>query len=186
MRSSASGTVDVINSRSASSVGRASLGALAIYASTLRCFCILGRVERDRGLHERLECVGIDLVAVVNIDGPPRIAFETRIEQALRIVKRRALHERELDVVLVALAGADDAVVLPYRNAAPLPFLDHFGISLLDDLADLRQLFAAPVSQIFDALIDELRRRRRLFRHRGNLPDAPQPPGVTNAIFDSF
>ena len=48
----------------------------------------------------------------------------------------RALGEGHLHDALVGLAGADDAVVRPNRDAAPLPLLDHVGVGLLDQRAE--------------------------------------------------
>src|SRR5581483_9644181 len=68
-------------------------------------------------------------------------------------------------------AGADDPVVRPHRNAAPLPLLEHVGNGLHDQRADLGQHVAAPVAELLDSPIDELRGRilfRTALRHRGN------------------
>ena len=42
----------------------------------------LGRVQRHGGADERLERLGIDLVALMEIDGAPRVAFEAGVEEA--------------------------------------------------------------------------------------------------------
>ena len=56
------------------------------------------------------------------------------LKRPARVVQRGALGEGQLHDGLVGLAGADDAGVLPHRHAAPLPFLDHVGAGLLDEL----------------------------------------------------
>ncbi len=65
------------------------------------------------------------------VDRAPDVAFEAGVEQVRRVVERGALGEGQLHDGLVGLAGADDAVVGPDRDAAPLPLLDHLGIGLL-------------------------------------------------------
>src|SRR5262249_32815091 len=52
-------------------------------------------------------------------------------------------------------AGAENAVVRPHRHAAPLPFLDDFGIGFFHESADAAQRFAPPIVQLFDSPVDE-------------------------------
>src|SRR4051812_9870173 len=111
------------------------------------------RVQRDGGANQRLQRLRVDLVALVDVDRAPRVALEARVEELRRIVQRRALREGELHDVLVRLTGADDPVVLPHRNAAPLPRLLHVRIGLLDQLADASERLAAPVVEVGNALI---------------------------------
>src|SRR5262249_39896016 len=66
-----------------------------------------------------------------------------------------------LDDALVGLAGAEDAVVLPDRNAAPLPLLDDSGIGFLDEGANAGERLAAPVAELLDSCVDQAGRRLR-------------------------
>jgi hypothetical protein len=69
------------------------------------------------------------------------------------------LGEGHLHSALISLAGADDAGMGPYRDPSPLPLLDDFRISLLDERPDPRQRLAPPISELLDALIDQMSRR---------------------------
>src|SRR3954453_1061923 len=111
---------------------------------------LLRRIQRYGRANERLQRLLLDLVALVDIDGAPHVAFEAGVEEPRRVLERRALGEGQLHDSLVGLAGADDAVVLPHRNPSPLPLLDHIGAGLLDDLSDASQRLAPPVTQLFD------------------------------------
>jgi len=57
--------------------GKARLGALARPPGGCR-----RRVQGHGGANERLQCLFIDLVAGMNIDGTPGVAFEAGIEEA--------------------------------------------------------------------------------------------------------
>ncbi len=114
----------------------------------------LGRVQLHGRADQRLQRLFVDLRALGNIDRAPHIAVEAGIEQAGRVVQRRALGKRHLHDGLVGLAGADDAVVLPHGNAAPFPFLDDLRIGLLDQRADPLQRLAAPVAELLDPAVD--------------------------------
>src|SRR6185312_16508068 len=59
--------------------------------------------------------------------------------------------------ILVGLARADDSIVLPHRDPAPLPGLDNVWIGLFDQVAQLGEQFAPPVAQILDSLAYQLR-----------------------------
>ena len=91
----------------------------------------LGLVQGHGGANESLQRLLVDLVAFVEVDGAPGVAFEAGVEEARRILQRGALGEGHLHDVLVGLAGADHPVVLPHRNASPLPLLDHLGVGFL-------------------------------------------------------
>src|SRR3954469_3035299 len=60
----------------------------------------------------------------MEVDGASGVTFEGGIEEVGRVVQCGALGKRHLHDRLVGLAGADDAVMLPHRHAAPLPLLD--------------------------------------------------------------
>src|SRR4051794_747077 len=122
----------------------------------------LGRVQADGGLDEGHERLLVDLIALVEVDRAPSVAFEARVEQPGWVVQRGALEERELHHALVGLPGADDAVVGPdrdprIRGLPPLPLLDHVGVGLLDQRAHPRERVASPVAQLLDTCVDLLR-----------------------------
>src|SRR5712671_1260040 len=93
----------------------------------------------------------------MDIDRAPGVAFKAGVEQSRRVLERSALGERQLDDALVRLAGADDAIVRPNRNASPLPLLDHLGVSLFDESADVGERLAPPVAQFLDPRVDQPR-----------------------------
>src|SRR5690606_8712582 len=72
-------------------------------------------VQRRSGKNELLQAFLVDNVALAEIDGAPDVAFEARIEEARRVLKRGAPGEGQLHLVLVRLAGADDSLVRPHR-----------------------------------------------------------------------
>src|SRR2546426_6703394 len=61
------------------------------------------RVQCHGGANERLERLFIDLVALMEIDGTPGVAFEAGVEEAGRVRKRSALGEGHFDDILVRL-----------------------------------------------------------------------------------
>src|SRR6476646_7557050 len=124
---------------------------------------LLTRVERDGLADERLQRRLVDLLILGDVDRAARLALQARVEQALGIIQRRALHERQLDDALVGLAGADDAVARPDRCArtgglGPRPLLDDLRVGGRDDPPHPAQRLAAPIAELLDALVD-LRRR---------------------------
>ena len=66
----------------------------------------------------------VDGVGFVEVDRATDVAFEAGVEQARGVRKRGALGESHLHDALIRLAGANNAVVLPNRNAAPFYFFD--------------------------------------------------------------
>src|SRR4051794_36121842 len=122
------------------------------------------RIKGDRGTYERLERVRVDLLPLLDVDRAPRVPLEAGVEEPRRVVQRGALGEGQLHLVLVGLAGADDPVVLPHRGARarllhPLHLLGDVRILLPDQLAHPGQRVPAPVTQLGDSLIDQLRSR---------------------------
>ena len=116
-------------------------------------------VQGDRSLHQCLEGAGVELRALVEVDRPPGVPVEARVEQPGRVGERGAPGERELDLVLVGLTGADDPGVRPRRDPrarrlGPLPLLDDVGVGRLDELAHPAQDLAAPVAELGDAFVD--------------------------------
>src|SRR4029079_3586897 len=121
-------------------------------------------VQLGGGADQRDERLLVDLLSLVNVDRPPRVALQARVEQAGRIVERRALEERQLDDALVGLARADPAVVRPDRHSrvcrlAPLPLLDDLALGLRAQGAAPGERLAAPVAQLLDLRVDQLRWR---------------------------
>src|SRR5690349_15624758 len=104
-------------------------------------------VQGDRGADQRLEGALIEVITLVDIDRAPGVTFKAGVEQFCRVLELGALGERELDDAPVRLAGADDAIVRPDRNASPLPLLDHFRVRLFDEGTDMRKRLAPPVAQ---------------------------------------
>src|SRR5437870_12002156 len=60
-----------------------------------------------------LESGRVDGVTLVEIDGTNRLAVQTRVEEAFRILPLRPFWRRQPHRVLQALPDADDAVVRP-------------------------------------------------------------------------
>src|SRR4029077_18302581 len=94
------------------------------------------------------------LVALMEIDGAPRVSGEARVEELRRILQRRPFGEGHLYDALVRLAGADNAAVRPHRDI-PLPLLDDPGVGLLDQGAQPAEHLAAPVAQLLDSRVDQ-------------------------------
>src|SRR6202049_2017855 len=94
----------------------------------------------------------------MQIDSAPDIAFKAGVEQSRRVLERSALGESQLHDALVRLAGADQSIVRPNRNASPLPLLDHLRVSLFDESADMGERLAPPVVQFLDPRVDQPRR----------------------------
>src|SRR5262245_43796750 len=104
-----------------------------------------GCIEGDRGTDERLECVRVDLLPLMNVNRAPCVPVEARVEELGRVLQGGSLGEGQLHYRLVGLAGADDLVVRPYGSAHPLPLLHDVRICLFDELAHPAQGLSAPV-----------------------------------------
>src|SRR5262245_19004264 len=100
----------------------------------------------------------------MEVDGTPGVALEARVEEARWVLECGPLGKRHLHDVLVGLAGADQSIVGPHRDASPLPFLNYVGIGLLDQCTEPREHLAPPVAELLDPLIDHPRRGRCLLR----------------------
>src|SRR5207302_8560494 len=100
----------------------------------------------------------------VNVDRAAYVSVEARVEEASRILQRRALGEGELHDILVGLASADDAVVRPNRSAHPLPLLDDGRVCFLDELAHSAEGFSEPVPESGNSFRDAIRCRLALAR----------------------
>src|SRR6185295_12169615 len=95
----------------------------SIHCSLRESTPAFGLVQRDGRAKQCLQSRLVDLLALAEVDRAPGVAFETGIEEARRVLQRRASGERQLDGALVGLAGADDSVMRPHRDA-PLPRFD--------------------------------------------------------------
>src|SRR3954471_22172399 len=126
----------------------------------LRRLRLAGTVEGNRFANERLERGRVNFFSFVDVDRAACVSVETRVEEAGRILQRRALGEGELHDLLVGFARADDAVVRPDRSAHPFPLLDGVRVCFLDELAHSAEGFPAPIPELGDSFRDELRGRR--------------------------
>src|SRR5262249_21375427 len=118
----------------------------------------LRHVQAHGRADERLECALIDLLSFAEVDGTTRSALETGVEEPRRIPHRRPVSEGQLHGALIALAGAENAVVGPHRHV-PLPLLDDIRIGFLDQRAKPAQCLAAPIVQLCDPCVDQPGRR---------------------------
>src|SRR5512146_1476953 len=112
-------------------------------------------IPGHRGRHERLERARVDLLPFVNVDRPPRVAFQAGIEEARWVWDPGPPGERELHDLRVRLPGADNPVVRPDRSAHPLPLLGHLGVGFQDQRPHAGQRLPAPSPQVADPLVDE-------------------------------
>src|SRR6185503_13355538 len=96
---------------------------------------------------ERFQGLLVNLVALAEVDGTSRVSLETRVEQARGILQGRPFGEGHLHDALVGLARADDSVVVPRRDPAPLPLLDDFGIGFLYQGSEPAERLAPPVAE---------------------------------------
>src|SRR5882672_8285960 len=132
----------------------------------LRRFRLARTVEGNCLANERLEGGLVNRFSFVDVDRAAYVSVETRVEETVRILQRRALGEGKLHDLLVGFASADDAVVRPNRSAHPLPLLDDVRVCVLDELAHSAEGFPAPVPEFGDSFRDELRCRLALARAR--------------------
>src|SRR3954469_7137996 len=102
----------------------------------------------------------------MNVNRAPYISIETRVEELGRVLQRSSFGEGQLHYRLVRLAGADDPVVRPYGSAHPLPLLDDVRVCLFDELAHPAQGLPAPVPELGDSFVNQLRCRLALGRIR--------------------
>src|SRR5581483_2021846 len=65
-----------------------------------------GGIEVDRGADERPERVRVELLPLPDVDRPPDVPLEARVEELGRVRQGRSLEERQLHDALVGLAGA--------------------------------------------------------------------------------
>src|SRR3989441_6587984 len=86
----------------------------------------------------------INLVALEKIDRSPRVAFEARVEEFVRIWEARPVGKGKLHLIFVGVGDRDYSVVRPHWASHPLPFLDYLPVGLKDALADAGERFATP------------------------------------------
>src|SRR5258707_15233814 len=99
----------------------------------------------------------INLIALEQIDRSPRVAFEARVEELVRIREARAVGKGKLHLIFVGIADRDHSVARPHRASHPFPFLDYLPVGLQDVLADAGERFATPVCESCDQLVDSFR-----------------------------
>src|SRR5215831_2223878 len=125
-----------------------------------------GCIEGGRGTDERLERARVDLLPLMDVNRAPYVPVEARVEELGRVLQRSPLGEGQLHYRLVRLAGADDPVVRPDRSAHPLPLLHDVRVCLFDELAHPVQGLPAPVPELGDSFVNQLRCRLALGRTR--------------------
>src|SRR3984893_17683013 len=96
-------------------------------------FRLARTVEAYRLAHERRERGLVNFFSFVDVDRAAYVSVETRVEEAGRVLQRRAFGEGKLHDALVGFTGAYNAVVRPNRSAHPLPLLDDVGVRFLDE-----------------------------------------------------
>jgi len=96
----------------------------------------------------------MNLVALEKIDRSPRVAFEARVEELVRIREARPVGKGKLHLIFEDGGDRDDSVVRPHWASHPLPFLDDLPVGLKHALADAGERFAAPVGEFRDELVD--------------------------------
>src|SRR5215470_14034345 len=125
-----------------------------------------GGIEGARGTDERLERARVDLLPLIDVNRAPDVPVEARVEELGRILQRSPLGEGQLHSRLVRLAGADDPVVRPYGSAHPLPLLHDVRVCRFDERAHPAQGLPAPVPELGDSVVNQLRGRLALGRTR--------------------
>src|SRR6266511_4421544 len=127
---------------------------------------ILASIETGALDNECLQGRGVDGVTLVEIDGTNRLAVQTRVEEALRILQLGSFWKRQPHRVLEDLAYADDAVVGPDGDSLgaggflPLHLFDYAGVGAPDQSPQLAQPLTSPAGGLSDDGIDLLGRGR--------------------------
>src|SRR5216683_6941634 len=88
------------------------------------------------GTDEIFQSTLINLIALEKIDRSPRVAFEARVEELVRIWEARPVGKGKLHFIFVGVGDGDYSVVRPHWASHPLPFLDYLPVGLKDALAD--------------------------------------------------
>src|SRR6266536_2168148 len=135
---------------------------------------IVAAIETGALDNECLQGRGVDGVTLVEIDGTNRLAVQTRVEEALRILQLGSFWKRQPHRVLEDLAYADDAVVGPDGDSLgagrllPLHLFDYAGVGAPDQSPQLTQPLTPPAAGLPDDGIDLLGRGRGV--HADALP----------------
>src|SRR5260370_31451033 len=126
---------------------------------------------------ECLQSGRVDGVTLMAIDGTNRLAVQTGVEEAFRVLQLGPFWKRQPHRVLEDLAYADDAVVGPDWHALgaggflPLHLFDYAGVGAPDQSPQPAQPLTPPAGGLPDDGIDLLGRRCVL--HAGALPLRP-------------
>src|SRR5437899_12971429 len=96
-------------------------------------------------------------MALEKIDRSPRVAFEARVEELVRIWEARPVGKGKLHLIFVGVADRDDSVARPHWASHPLPFLDYIPVGLRDALADAGGRFATTLGEFWDQLVNSFR-----------------------------
>ena len=113
-------------------------------------------VVGHRFAQQRLHRALVHLVSLANVDGPPLVPGQARVEELPGVAEPGSVEERDLHLVLVGVGEDVHPLVRPDGGPHPLPVLDHLGVDLVDEPAELGQPLAPPVVQDRDLLFDPL------------------------------
>ncbi len=94
--------------------------------------------------------MGINFLALEEIDRSPFVASEASVEEVVRIWKIRPMGKGNLHLVFVGIGDRDHSVAGPHGTSPPLPFLDDFRIRLKDALTNGRKRCTTPVDKSHD------------------------------------
>src|SRR5579864_2598428 len=108
----------------------------------------------NAGTDEIFQSTRINLIALEQIDCAPLVASEARVEEPVRISEARPVGKGQLDLVFEDGGDGDDSVVRPHWTSHPLPFFKYLRVCLVYDFAYFREHLPAPVSKLFDLLVD--------------------------------
>ena len=100
-------------------------------------------------------------LALVDVDRAARFPSRLALKGRAGSASDAPLAKVSFTQLLVALAGADDAVVLPNRHATPFPRFDTPG-PRPDQLAHPAEGFPAPITELGDSVRDQFRCRTGL------------------------
>src|SRR5260370_16924342 len=115
---------------------------------------ISASVETGALDNQCLQSGRVDGVTLVEIDGTNRLAVQTRVEEALRILQLGPFWKRQPHSVLEGLADADDAVVGPDGHPLgaggllPLHVFDYAGVGVPDQSPQLAQPLTPPADAL--------------------------------------
>src|SRR6266850_7885740 len=125
---------------------------------------ISASIETGALNNECLQSGRVDGVTLVEIDGTNRLAVQTRVEEAFRILQLGPFWKRQPHRVFEGLAYADDTVVGPDGHPLgaggllPLHLFDYAGVGAPDQSPQLAQPLTPPAGCLPDDGIDQLGR----------------------------